>query len=72
MRSAFRDWATEVDRLEYATAERCLAHVIGSNAALSYDRSDRLELRRPAMERWGRYVTGEAGDIVIELRKIGA
>ena len=29
----------------YATAERCLAHAVGSDAALSYDRSDRLELR---------------------------
>ena len=29
MRSSFRDWATEADRTEYATAERCLAHAVG-------------------------------------------
>ena len=46
-RSSFRNWATEIDKTEYATAERCLAHAVGSDAALAYDRSDRLELRRP-------------------------
>ena len=35
-RSAFRDWATEIGKVEYATAERCLAHAVGSDAALSY------------------------------------
>ena len=49
-RSSFRDWATEVDKTEHATAERCLAHVFGNDPSLSYDRSDRLELRRPVME----------------------
>ena len=71
-RSSFRDWATEVDKTEYATAERCLAHVVGNSAALSYDRSDRLELRRPVMTKWANYATGEAGDNVIELRRTGA
>jgi hypothetical protein len=46
MRSAFRDWATEIERVEYATAERCLAYAVRSGAALAYDWSDRLELRR--------------------------
>jgi integrase len=64
-RSSFRDWATEVDKTEYATAERCLAHVVGNSAAVAYDRSDRLELRRPIMARWGEYV---CGDNVVVLR----
>ena len=55
-RSAFRDWATEVEKAEYATAERCLAHTVGSGSALSYDRSDRLDLRRPIMSAWSRYI----------------
>jgi integrase len=55
-RSSFRNWATEVDKTEYATAERCLAHVFGNDSSLSYDRSDRLDLRRPVMERWADYV----------------
>ncbi len=61
MRSAFRDWATEADRTEYATAERCLAHAVGSDAALAYDRSDRLELRRPVMMRWADFIEGRSG-----------
>jgi integrase len=70
MRSAFRDWATEVERVEYATAERCLAHAVGSDAALAYDRSDRLELRRPVMTRWAQFVLPPPSDNVIELRKL--
>ena len=72
MRSSFRDWATEIEKVEYATAERCLAHAVGSDAALSYDRSDRLELRRPVMERWSQFVIPPPSDNVIELRRGGA
>ena len=61
MRSSFRDWATEVERVEYATAERCLAHAVGSDAALAYDRSDRLELRRPVMAAWADFIGGKKG-----------
>jgi integrase len=64
-RSSFRDWATEVDKTEYATAERCLAYVVGNSAAVAYDRSDRLELRLPITARWGEYV---CGDNVVALR----
>jgi integrase len=66
-RSSFRNWATEVEKVEYATAERCLAHAIGSDAALSYDRSDRLELRRPVMSAWSDYVCGADASNVIPL-----
>ncbi|MGO8841958.1 MAG: hypothetical protein ACLQF1_12745 [Methyloceanibacter sp.] len=71
MRSSFRDWATEVARVEYATAERCLAHAVGSDAALAYDRSDRLELRRPVMTAWSQFVIPPPSDNVIELRRAG-
>jgi integrase len=67
-RSSFRDWATEIDKTEYATAERCLAHVTGNSAALAYDRSDRLELRRPIMAKWGEYICGSEADNVVPLR----
>jgi integrase len=66
-RSAFRDWATEVEKAEYTTAERCLAHAVGNEAALSYDRSDRLDLRRPIMSAWSRYICG-ANDANVILR----
>jgi integrase len=67
-RSSFRDWATEVEKAEYTTAERCLAHTVGSDAALSYDRSDRLDLRRPIMARWAEYCCGDTGSNVVQLR----
>ena len=66
-RSSFRDWATEVDKTEYATAERCLAHAVGSDAALSYDRSDRLDLRRPIMTAWANFVCAADARNVITL-----
>jgi integrase len=69
MRSAFRDWCTEVARADYDVAERCLAHAVGSGAALAYDRSDRLELRRDLMSKWAAFLAGGApGGNVVELR----
>ena len=65
-RNAFRDWATEIDKTEHTTAERCLAHTVGS--AKSYDRSDRLELRRPIMAKWGQFISGADADNVVQLR----
>jgi integrase len=68
MRSGFRDWCTEAARVDYDVAERCLAHAVGSGAALSYDRSDRLELRRPVMSQWAAFLGGPAtGDNVVDL-----
>lgn len=67
-RSAFRDWATEIDKTEYTTAERCLAHTVGNSSSKSYDRSDRLELRRPIMAKWAQFISGETADNVIQLR----
>ena len=68
-RSSFRDWATEIDKTEYTTAERCLAHVTGNSAAVAYDRSDRLELRRPIMANWSAYVCAEKAAKVVPLKK---
>jgi integrase len=67
-RSAFRNWATEVDKTEYTTAERCLAHIAGSSAAVAYDRSDRLDLRRPIMSAWANFICGDAVSNVVALR----
>jgi integrase len=67
-RSAFRDWATEIDKTEYTTAERCLAHTVGNSSSKSYDRSGRLELRRPIMAKWAQFVSGADASNVIQLR----
>jgi hypothetical protein len=48
------------------------AHPVGSGAALAYDRSDRLDLRRPVTAQWVAFLGEPAtGDNVIELRKSG-
>jgi integrase len=74
MHSAFRDWCTEAVRVDCDVAERCLAHAVGSGAALAHDRSDRLDLRRPVVAQWAANLDGgepATGDNVIELRKSG-
>jgi hypothetical protein len=42
------------------------------DAALAYDRSDRLELRRSVMTRSAQFVVPQPSDNVIELRRAGA
>jgi len=60
-RSTFRDWASEYDDARREIAEKSLAHKVGSKVERSYARSDLLEKRRPLMERWNAFVTGETG-----------
>jgi hypothetical protein len=43
------DWRTEAAGVDYDVAKRCLAHPVGTRAALAYDRSDRPGLCRPVM-----------------------
>ena len=70
-RSSFRDWAAETG-VAFEVAEQCLAHATGSAVVAAYLRSSLTERRRPVMAAWGAFVTGEAGDNVIELRRTGA
>jgi len=41
--------------------------VVGSEVERTYARSDLLDLRRPVMEAWARFVTGEASAEVIQI-----
>lgn len=59
-RSSFRDWCVACD-VDHDVAEACLGHVVGSSVARRYDRSNRLELRRPVMEAWAEYVGETSG-----------
>ena len=63
-RSSFRNWAIEVEKVEYTVGERCLAHAVGNDAALAYDRSDRLMLRQPVMNAWGLFLSEEHAEII--------
>lgn len=57
-RSSFRDWCGE-NAVARDVAELCLCHK-PSGVEAAYARSDLLERRRPVMQAWGAYVTGEA------------
>lgn len=63
-RSTFRVWAAEVANAPREVAEMSLAHRIGSEVELAYQRSDLLEKRRALMERWSIFVTGQSGRII--------
>jgi integrase len=56
MRSAFRDWATEVAHAPREIAEAALAHAVGDTVERSYARSDALERRRRLMREWANYI----------------
>jgi integrase len=71
MRSAARSWMAD-NGVEFELAEACLAHAVGNAVVQAYQRSSMLERRRPIMQAWANFVTGKAGDNVIELRRAGA
>lgn len=49
--------------IDYAAAEMCLAHEVGSQVSLAYNRSDLLEERRAAMQRWCNFVESCLKDV---------
>ncbi len=68
MRSAARSWMGDTG-VEFSVAETCLAHSTGNQTVAAYMRSDLLARRRPIMESWGRYVSGETDDNVVPLKR---
>jgi integrase len=68
-RTSFRTWCSDVAHVEFEVAESCLSHRVGSAVSRAYARSDMLERRRPVMESWSRYVTGEANASVLSISK---
>lgn len=66
-RSSFRDWCAESAHADRAVAEAALAHrVVGVEGA--YFRSDLLDRRRDLMRAWGRFATGQTGQVVQMVR----
>ena len=57
-RTSFRTWVQDTGAAPYDVAEAALGHVLGGKVERTYARSDLLELRRPLMEAWARFVTG--------------
>jgi hypothetical protein len=53
--------------VEFELAEACLAHAVGNAVARSYQRSSMLERRRPIMQAWALFLSGEAEAKVVPL-----
>jgi integrase len=64
-RSSLRSWMAD-HRVEFEVAEAMLSHEPGSAVVNAYQRSPLLERRRPVLEAWSRFVSGEdvAGNVV--------
>ncbi|MEI4262764.1 tyrosine-type recombinase/integrase [Roseovarius sp. D0-M9] len=68
-RTSFRTWVQDTDACSYEVAETVLNHTIHSKVAKSYARSDLLDRRAIVMEKWARFVTGQASATVTKLHK---
>jgi integrase len=69
-RSSFRDWCSETgigDRL----AETALAHKLKDATEGSYHRTNLVEQRRPIMQAWADFLSGETTEKVVNLRHEG-
>ncbi len=58
-RSSFRVWVDETTSTPFEVAETCLQHTVGGAVERAYRRTDFLDQRRPVMEQWASYVSGE-------------
>jgi integrase len=66
-RSAARPWMAD-QGAPFELAEQCLAHTVGNAVVQGYQRSSMLERRRPLIQSWSEFLTGETGAKVIPLR----
>ena len=57
-RSSFRDWCSEMGHPR-DLAERALAHTVSNKVEAAYHRTDLLDQRRPMMEAWSIFCTGQ-------------
>ncbi len=64
MRSSARSWMAD-NGVEFELAEACLAHTVGNAVVQAYQRSSMLERRRPIMQEWASFLTGEADAKVV-------
>jgi hypothetical protein len=57
--SAARSWMAD-NGVEFELAEASLAHEVGNAVVQANQRSSMLERRRPIMQAWASFLTGEA------------
>ena len=55
MRSSFKDWAVDMTKYPSELSEAALAHLVKDKTQAAYERTDRLEPRRPLMQDWADY-----------------
>lgn len=68
MRSAFRDWASEVARAREVVAEAALAHTVRDKSEAAYRRATYLDERKVLMAAWATFCAKPVPtDTVIEL-----
>ena len=60
-RSSLRDWLAEKTDARYEVAEAVLGHMLGTETARAYNRTDYLDQRRDLMEQWANHVTSRVG-----------
>jgi len=63
-RTSFRTWVQDTDACAFDVAETILGHSIGGKVERSYARSDLLDRRRVALDKWARFVTRKNADVV--------
>lgn len=63
-RASFKTWVQETEACSWEVAETILNHKIGGKTERAYARSDLLDLRRVAMQKWADFVTGAEAKVV--------
>ena len=66
-RSSFRSWSSEKTSADYAKAELCLGHAVGSAVERSYRRSDLYEKRARLLQSWANYITEAEPAKIVQL-----
>ncbi|WP_417521966.1 tyrosine-type recombinase/integrase [Marinobacter sp.] len=61
MRSAFKDWATEVSHVEDYVSELALSHIDTSSTRAAYKRGQMLPKRRKLMKAFEKYLSSRTG-----------
>ncbi len=67
MRSAFKDWASELTNFPTEAVEIALAHAVGSKVEEAYRRGDLFEKRRRLMDAWADYCDRAPSAAVVPL-----
>lgn len=63
-RASFRNWCSETG-FRRDLSERALAHSIQNQVEAAYHRTNLLDERRPMMQQWADFVSGQHGNVVL-------